>query len=300
MKQLLPPLKSLHAFEVAARHESFLEAADELAVTPGAISRHIKLLENFLETTLFERRSNGVVLTRDGKLYAEKTAAAFLDLSKATLEIKRAKQTRRLIISTLPVFSERWLNPRLPDFQKRNQGVDLQIDFHNGTTTEPMKDVDAWVYYTNGRHLIGNSTLLFPEELVPICSPEVYKQLPPNVTAERVARLPRLHDMFWDTDWQDWARSAGAAEMDLSRGMRFALYSGVIQAACSGMGVAIGHSSMVTEELADGRLVALKHLAVRSPKSYYLIMPEMTASKPIMKKLKSWFQTQVGKDPHPD
>lgn len=296
MKQPLPPLKSLHAFEVAARHESFLEAAEELSVTPGAISRHVKLLENFLETTLFERRSNGVVLTRDGKLYAAKTTAAFRDLTEATYEVKRSRERRRLVISTLPAFSERWLNRRLPEFQRRNKEIDFQIEFHNGTVIEPRNDVDAWVYYSNGRHLSGVVVHLFHEELFPVCSPEVFRQLPPNPDAEQVARMPRLHDMYWDSDWQDWARAAGASEMDLSRGMRFALYSGVIQAACAGMGFAIGHSTMISDELADGRLIALKHLAVRSPKSYYLVMPEMTASKPVMRKLREWFQREARMD----
>lgn len=296
MKRPLPPLKSLNAFEVAARHQSFLDAAEELSVTPGAISRHIKLLENFLGTDLFERRSNGVFLTKAGKRYADRTSLIFKDLAEATLEIKKKVERRRLVISTLPVFSEKWLNHRFPEFQRRNKEVDFQFDFHEGTSVDVRPDVDAYVYYENRRHLSGDVTYLFGEELVPVCSPEFFRKLPARPTADQIAKLPRLHDIFWGDEWQEWARAVGAAEMDLSRGMRFALYSGVIQAACSGMGVAIGHGAMISEELEAGRLIALQHLAIRSPKSYYLVTSTTTASRPIMRKLKDWLQTEARLD----
>lgn len=296
MKKLLPPLKSLQAFEVAGRHESFFDAAEELSVTPGAVSRHVKILETFLGTALFERHSNGVVLTRAGSRYAAKTASLLGQLADATAEIRKVHERRRLVISTLPIFSERWLNHRFPQFQRNNRAIDFQFKFHDGKPTETAGEVDAWVYYSTRKHLKGDVTYLFGEELVPVCSPEFAKKLPTNATADQIARLPRLHDMFWDTDWQEWARAAGTSNLDFSSGMGFALYSGVIQAACSGIGVAMGHSAMIGDELADGRLVALTHLATRSARSYYLVIPELAAAKPIMRKLKDWFQSEAKND----
>jgi LysR family glycine cleavage system transcriptional activator len=281
---------------VAARHGSFIEAAEELSVTPGAISRHIKLLEEFLDTALFDRRSNGVVLTRDGKRYATKTTLALHDLIEATREIKKQRERRRLALSTLPIFSEKWLNQRLPTFQRSNKEVDFQLEFHDGMSVHIREDIDACVYYSNRRRLSGDITFLFGEQLVPICSPDFFRKLPADPTADHIARLPRLHDKFWSDDWQEWARAAGAAEADFTRGMRFALYSGVVQTACAGMGIAIGHSAMIGDELADGRLIALKQFAVRSPKSYYLVIPSIKVSKPMMRKLKDWIQAEARSD----
>ena len=150
MKDVSPPLKSLRAFEAAARHESFLNAATELHVSPGAISRHIKLLEAFLEARLFDRRTNGVILTREGQTYASKVTKFFSDLSAATTEIKLHGKRHRLIISTLPVFSERWLNQRLPTFLQRCPSMNLQIEFHDGIQGLLVGDVDAWVLYSDG------------------------------------------------------------------------------------------------------------------------------------------------------
>lgn len=272
MKEHIPPLKSLRAFEAAARHESFLDAATELHVSPGAISRHVKLLETFLGVRLFDRRSNGVVLTREGRRYASNVTKFFNDLRSATAEMTRSGRRRRLVISTLPVFSDRWLNRRLSTFLQRCPGISLQIEFHDGVQSLLVGDVDAWILYSDGNHPGCHVLRLFGEELVPVCSPELRRTLPADPKAAEVARLPLLHDIYWDEDWPIWGEAMGLVDVDVSAGLRFALYSGVMQSAVDGMGVAIGHLAMVGDELESGRLVAIEGLGFSSPKAYHLVM----------------------------
>ena len=172
MNEIMPPLKSLRAFEAAARHESFLNAATELHVSTGAISRHIKLLEEFLGARLFDRRSNGVVLTPDGRRYASRVTKFFSDLTSATADIKPLGKSRRLIISTLPVFSERWLNRRLSTFLQRCPGTSLQIEFHDGVQGLLVGDVDAWILYSDGIHPGCNVPPLVRRRACPRLQPE--------------------------------------------------------------------------------------------------------------------------------
>ena len=113
--------------------------------------------------------------------------------------------------------------------------------------------------------------------LVPVSSPQLRRTLPAHPKAEQVARLPLLHDIYWSEDWSIWGKAMGLANVDLSFGSRFALYSGVMQAAVNGMGVAMGHGAMIGDELGSGRLVAIDGLALSSPQAYHLVMTESAA-----------------------
>ena len=284
----LPPLNSLKAFEAASRHESFLEAAAEQSVTSGSISRHVRLLERYLGTELFVRRSNGVALTSDGKEYAGKVSGILKDLRIATDRVRKPARERAIVISTLPIFSERWLYRRIPSFRKTFDQAELRVEVHNGEHDTDREDVDAWIMYSKGQHPGYSVTRLFGEEVFPVCSPQFRETLSPRPGADEVIRQPLLHDIYWDTDWPDWARAVGATAGKLAANMRFALYKGVIQAAVDGMGVAVGHGEMVAKELATGKLVPLPHLSVVSGKSYHLIMNPSSANNPTHVRLKEW------------
>ena len=284
----LPPLNSLKAFEAASRHESFLEAAAEQSVTSGSISRHVRLLERYLGTELFVRRSNGVALTSDGKVYAGKVSGILKDLRKATDRVRKPSRERVIVISTLPIFSERWLYRRIPSFRKTFDQAELRVEVHNGEHDTDREDVDAWIMYSKGQHPGYSVTRLFEEEVFPVCSPQFRETLSPRPSADEVIGQPLLHDIYWDTDWPDWARAVGATAGELAANMRFALYKGVIQAAVDGMGIAVGHGEMVAKELATGKLVPFPHLSVVSGKSYHLIMNPSSANNSTHIRLKEW------------
>ena len=284
----LPPLNSLKAFDAAARHESFLDAATEQSVTPGSISRHVRLLERYLGTELFVRRSNAVALTSAGKGYAAKVSGIFRDLRTETDRVRRPESERAIVISTLPIFSERWLYRRIPSFRKAFDRAELRIEAHNGEHDADREDVDAWIMYSKGRHPGYSVTRLFAEEVFPVCSPQFRETLSARPGADEVVAQPLLHDIYWDTDWPDWARAVGATAGELAANMRFALYKGVIQAAVDGMGMAVGHGEMVAKELATGKLVPLPHLSVASEKSYHLVMNASSANDRTLARLKEW------------
>ena len=284
----LPPLNSLKAFEAAGRHESFLEAAAEQGVTSGSISRHVRLLERYLGTELFVRRSNGVTLTSAGKEYAGKVSGILRDLRTATDRVRKPSRNRAIVISTLPIFSERWLYRRIPSFRKAFDRAELRIEVHNGEHDAEREDVDAWILYSKGQHPGYSVTRLFGEEVFPVCSPQFRETLSAHPSADEVIDQLLLHDMYWDTDWPDWAHAVGATAGELAANMRFALYKGVIQAAVDGMGMAVGHGEMVAKELATGKLVPLPHLSVVSEKSYHLIMNASSANNRTLVRLKEW------------
>ncbi len=292
----LPPLNSLKAFEAAARHESFLEAATEHGVTPGSVSRHVRLLERYLGTELFVRRSNGVTLTSAGKDYAAKVRGIFRNLRTETDRVRRPVRDRAIAISTLPIFSERWLYRRIPSFRKAFDRAELRIEAHNGEHDADREDVDAWIMYSKGQHPGYSVTRLFGEEVFPVCSPQFRETLSDRPGADEVVAQPLLHDIYWDTDWPDWARAVGATAGELAANMRFALYKGVIQAAVDGMGMAVGHGEMVAKELATGKLVPLPHLSVASEKSYHLVMNASSANDRTLVRLKEWLLHECAGD----
>ena len=289
----LPPLNSLQAFEAAARHESFLEAAAERSVTAGSISRHVRLLESYLGTELFVRRSNGVALTSAGREYAGKVSGIFRDLRAATDPVRRPSPDRAIVISTLPIFSERWLYRRIPSFRKSFDQAELRVETHNGEHDANREDVDAWILYSKGQHPGYSVTRLFGEAVFPVCSPQFRETLSAHPSADEVIGQPLLHDIYWDTDWPDWARAVGATAGGLAANMRFALYKGVIQAAVDGMGMAVGHGEMVAEDLATGKLVPLAHLSVVPEKSYHLVMNPSSANDRTLVRLKEWLCTNA-------
>ncbi len=284
----LPPLNSLKAFEAAARHESFLEAATEQGVTSGSVSRHVRLLERYLGTELFVRRSNGVALTAAGREYATKVGGILRDLRTATDRVRKPSGERAIAISTLPIFSERWLYRRIRSFRKTFDRAELRIEAHNGEHDADREDVDAWIMYSKGHHPGYSVTRLFGEEVFPVCSPQFRRTLSAHPGADEIIGQPLLHDIYWDTDWPDWARAVGATAGELAANMRFALYKGVIQAAVDGMGMAVGHGEMVAKELATGKLVPLEHLSVASEKSYHLVMNASSANDRTLLRLKEW------------
>ncbi|MDE0000976.1 MAG: LysR substrate-binding domain-containing protein [Rhodospirillaceae bacterium] len=284
----LPPLNSLQAFEAAGRHQSFLEAAAEQQVSSGAISRHVRILERYLGTELFVRLRNGVTLTSAGKAYARSVSGIFRDLKTATDGVKKPSADDAIVISTLPIFADRWLFHRIRSFRDAFGPTRLQVECHDREHDVNPEDVDAWILYSDGHHPGYSVTRLFGEAIFPVCSPEFRQTLSARPTADEVLRQPLLHDKWWDTDWPDWARAGGAAGGGLDASIRFALYKGVIQAAVDGLGMAVGHAEMLAEELDAGKLVPLTHLSVDSGKHYHLVMGASAANNRVRIRLREW------------
>ena len=241
-----------------------------------------------------------MALTSAGKAYAGEVGGIFRELRTATDRVRKPSRNRAIAISTLPIFAERWLYRRIPSFRKAFDLAELRIEAHNGEHDADREDVDAWILYSKGRHPGYSVTRLFGEEVFPVCSPQFRETLSARPDAEEVIGQPLLHDIYWDTDWPDWARAVGARAGELAANMRFALYKGVIQAAVDGMGMAVGHGEMIAKELATGKLVPLEHLSVASEKSYHLVMNPSSANNRTLVRLKEWLVQECAGRELPD
>ena len=296
MPDTLPPLKALRAFVAAARHESFLEAGEELSISPGAISRHVKILEGFLNSSLFLRRSNGVELTGSGQIYLEKTEPILMALSDVTRSFLTEAEDQVLVISTLPIFAEKWLGPHLPAFRKLHPSIRLQIENREGIDAKFRPDIDAKVVYTDHPPESVQATYLFGESLVPVCGPAIRKALGENPLPEEILCQTRLRDIHWRDDWTIWAKAFGYDDDLLPPELSFALYNLVIQSAKSNIGIAIGHTAMIRKELENLELFALEDYSVRSPASYYLIAPRNRPESYNLATFRNWISDQSKRD----
>ncbi|MCP3722495.1 transcriptional regulator GcvA [Paraburkholderia sp. CNPSo 3272] len=256
MKPVLPPLNALRAFEAAGRLGSFKDAATELHVTPGAVSQQMRLLEEWLGASLFERHNRRVELTPAAKSYLAEIGPLFEQLSQATARYG-APQTvsRTLSVNAPATFTLRWLVPRLAKFRAGHPGIDVKVETSN-EPLESLKDDYDLVIRGGPDTFYGYSMLPFlPEERLPVCSPTLLKRMPlrspgdlREYTLLHTSSLPRL--------WPDWLASAQIPELRPAAALTFDHFFLTLQAAIDGIGIAMGPTALVADDLAAGRLVA--------------------------------------------
>jgi LysR family glycine cleavage system transcriptional activator len=273
-------LPALRAFEAAARHASFVKAAAELGVTPGAISQQVKVLEQHLDVALFRRQARGVRLTAAGQAYLPGIAEGFDRLARATLQLRDPEAgdalAGRLSITVLPSFAAGWLVRRLPEFRARHPAIDLVIRSERQTVDLHRDEADLAIRYGLGDFLNLEATQLLREEIFPVCAPALLNAAPPLRAPEDLRAHALLHDAGalgnepW-IRWQPWLDSWGLdafGQGDAVRkpGLHFTDSVQLYQAALLGQGVALGRSVLIGDELAAGRLV--RPFAIARPSSY--------------------------------
>src|SRR5215510_4660728 len=239
MSARLPSLNGLRAFEAAARHLSFTQAASELNVTQTAISHQIKRLEQELGVRLFIRQNRALTLTAEASEYLPGVRAAFNDLRLATDRLLRREDDHVLTVSTLASLAAKWLLPRLSAFQEAHPGIDVRITTSTNLVDFQRDNVDAAIRYGRGQWPGVRAEWLMRDELFPVCSPELLKGKKPLKKPEDLADHVLLHSSSGnDDDWRLWLTAAGLPA-DLSRqpGVTFDLIFMTIQAAIDGLGV---------------------------------------------------------------
>jgi len=263
----LPPLNGLRAFEAAARTGSFVAAAQELHVSPSAISRLVRLLEQRLEVSLFERLANGLVLTERGAAYLSELSGAFHRIAQATERV-RAATSEALLIGAGPTLAMRWLIPRLPAFHAQHPQIDVRLSTSIDGADPLRADWTAAIRMGDGAWPDLTSRYLFTADLFPVCAPALGARLHEpadleHVTILQVASAPE--------DWGLWLKSAGVRIADLHRAQQFDYAAFALQAAVDGLGVAMARAPFVADDLAAGRLVRPFELAVPKGRGWYLI-----------------------------
>ena len=263
-----PPLNALRAFEAAARLGGFTRAAEELSVTPGAISQHIRALEDWAGAPLFERRSQGVALTQQGARLAPKFTDAFDRLGEAVRDLRAVTPDPVIQIAALPSVAQLWLLPRMRDIRAALPGVKLTVSALEAppNLSREMFDLSLFIRIPGE---VRDEVILQEDAIMPVCAPELAAQIN---TPDDLARQVLLHDESWIGDWQHWAEAMGCALPEAGQGLRFTLYSMALEEAMNGAGVLMGHAALVQRALDDGRLVAPFQGRIRTGRSLVLEM----------------------------
>jgi LysR family glycine cleavage system transcriptional activator len=271
--QTLPSLNAIRAFEVAARNRSFSRAANELHVTQGAISRHIKTLEQTLNCQLFLRHPQGVELTDAGEQLLPDLTASFERITRAIRQV--AVSDKELKIISAPTLAIRWLMPYLQQYQEENPDIRISTSWFKSSYDEFYEGgfdigIDNVSSAEGGRPDGLESFYLKSESLTPVCSPEYLKSIPTITQPHDLADLTIIHSSLNRWDWTLWFKSTGVAISDVKKERVFDTEEMAIRAAITGMGIAVVDINLVQSELNDGRLVAPVDIVVREGTGYYL------------------------------
>jgi LysR family glycine cleavage system transcriptional activator len=296
-RRRLPPLNALRAFEAAARHLNFSRAADELSVTPGAVSQQIQNLEDYVGVALFKRTPKGLLLTDPAQIALPALREAFDRLAEAASMLTAAVDGRRLTVSAPPSFASKWLLPRLGDFETAHPEVDVWVSAGMELTDFASGEVDLAVRYGAGRYPGLEVSRLMQETVLPVASPDLLAQHPLDSPAD-LANHVLLHDGSPDADescpdWTMWLAARGVKGVDGARGPRFNQSSLVIEAAVAGRGVALAKRTLAQADLDAQRLVAPLQIATAVDFAYYLVHPRAKGRLPQVKAFNAWIAAEA-------
>lgn len=289
-----PTISGLRALEVAARHLSFLNAAKELNVTPGAISRQIQTLEEYLGAPLFIRQHKRVDLTPLGRDYVAEIRAPLNRIGAATKRIRGGSGTGGTIsICVYPTFAIRWLVPRWGRFYNRHPEIDVRLTTSLNPVDFTRDDYDLAISVGESDANWGRlrAHKLLDIEVFPVCSPELAQKIK---TPEDLAQQTLIHDAPRPDDWRLWLRKAGVSSLDPEKGLRFESLNLAFQAAIEGIGVAMGISGMIAGDLEQGRLVRLFDISRISGRPFHVIYPQARASDPKLVAFRDWLLEEAG------
>lgn len=284
----LPPLAALRAFEAAARHQSFKQAANELAVTPTAISHQVKLLEATLRMRLFRRGVRRVDLTPEGQRLFPVLRDGFDRIDQVLAEL-RLPRREILTLSSTPLFTARWLVPRVDSFRELNPGVDLRLHATVETVDLLGGEADAAIRYGRGPFPGLIAKTLAAQYFVPMCSPSLGPVRP-----DQLGRLPLLHSEWYrqgpeTPTWARWGEVSGVPEVDWTKGVTFTDESHTIQAAIAGHGIALLSPLLLAPELEIGSLVQPFGPAI-SGLHFHLVYPDSPQSVRRCAALETWLE----------
>lgn len=298
MTRPLPPLTALRAFEATARHLSFTRAADELSVTPAALSHQIRGLEDLLGERLFLRKVRQIALTPAGELLYPGLHAAFTQIRQTVDLLESRSSDRVLVISAPPGFTAKWLAPRLYRFMMAHPEIDTRVSASTALATFGADGVDVAIRNTTGsfqglwvRRLVGIT-------LLPVVSPRLVAEFGSLDHPSRLAELPLIHDDMLGKlpgmpNWSNWFEAAGVTGVDLTRGVRFSSADHALEAACEGAGVLLGQRVLAHEDLRNGRLVAPFALELEAGRSFQVVCPDGHQARPKIKAFCDWLDSEV-------
>lgn len=311
MAYRLPPLATFRTFEAAARHLSFKKAAEELHVTPAAVSQQIKQLENYLGVLLFQRRPHALKLSEDGLLIFPNIRDG-LDLFAAAVESTRRSKAQALNVVAPPSFAARWLVPRLARFSSVHPDVAIRISSSADNIDGPQTSLDPKKELLDPRRETGEVAIRFGMGLYPgyqvekiltpdyvlVCSPRLLTGEAPLLAPQDLSRHILIHDesiLLADQrpSWQEWFNLAGIGDIDTERGPRFSNTVMVLEAVLEGQGVGLVLTPLVEADVAAGRLCIPFDISLPSRFSYFFVMSKAVATQPMVIAFRQWLYSEV-------
>jgi LysR family glycine cleavage system transcriptional activator len=289
--------KGIQAFEAAARLSSFALAAEEMFVTPSAVSHQIKLLEDQFGVRLFHRVHRAVVLTDAGRRFAEEISAAFQRIDGAMRELGRTEKSDILTVHSTPSFATQWLMPRLARFSSLNPDIDVRINASAQVPDLIAGGVDIDIGF-GVRRLQPPGTLVLdlpPETIVPLCAPSLADGAKPIHQPEDLSRHTLIHSEGCLVSWRDWSRQHRKIKLDMTRGLRFDRSFMAISAAVDGLGVCFESLLLVQRELASGSLVAPLGEDGLKIQGYTLNLLKSRADVPKISSFQDWLFSELEK-----
>lgn len=283
----LPPLNPLRAFEAAARHRSFTLAAKELGVTQGAVSRHVRALEDRLGFALFDRTAGGLELLPGSRPFAATVSEAFGRILAATESLIATHAHAVLVVRGYTTFLTRWLIPRLPGFQDLHPDVDVRLVSGSTPIDFDREPVDVAVRYGRGRWRGCRADLLFVDELLPVCRPG-YLDACGATAADPFGAATLLHHNLRPSDWADWFEASGQPAPARGRARYFEDLGIIYESARAKLGIAMGQRVYVEDDLKAGDLVAPFATLLRRPLGYYLVSRDDRAELPKVRAFRDW------------
>lgn len=291
----LPPLTALRTFETAGRLLSFTMAAEELGVTPGAVSRQIKVLEDFLGIQLFIRSGREVSLTKSGSVYLDDMTEAFARIRNATSLLIGVPDDAPLRVSTSATFTMRWLMPRLMSFHSKHADSTLQLTMSLAPVDFQRDDLDATLKlgYEDTPHAVVRT--LFRPDLVPVCSRKLLEGGERLLSIDDLNRHTLLHSSARPGNWNLWLKKVGRPDITGGRRLEFESSSLAYQAAIDGIGIAMAQLPLVLQDLRSGQLVMPFLATVPDSEVYNFIWPDRTPRNRNFQPFRDWIIAEAQK-----
>ena len=291
-----PPLIAACSFEAAARHKSFLKAANELNVTPTAISHQVKRLEAYLGQALFVRLNRAVELTAAGTALAATLEDVFVRLERA-LDPAAHQLRSTIVISAMPSLSANWLAQRFPAFEARHPQWQVRLDIDDALADFKSGKVDLALRYGPGKYPGLHARRWMQANVFPVCSPALLKRVA-LAQPQDLARHTLIHtSLDWmrgrPPGWSQWLREAGVDTIDATRGPQFTNIYMALEAALAGHGVALAPAALVEHDLREGRLVKPLALELDNPYCFWIVCPRQSLQDDKIKALSSWLMQQA-------
>ncbi|OLL27187.1 LysR family transcriptional regulator [Burkholderia sp. SRS-W-2-2016] len=290
----LPPLQTLRAFEATARLMSMTLAAEELHVTHGAVSRHVKTLETHLGVPLFRRLTRRIVLTDEGAEFHAAVARLLGELTREAERLRANESGSRMTISTSVSFASKWLAPRLHSLKTLHPELDIHLDVTDLNVDLEDGLVDAAVRYGAGRYAGAQSERILEEFVTPVCSTRYRDEMGGLPDPASLTRCTLLHEARMLANWDQWFAFAGVDRRRTVRGSAYSHGSMAIEAAIRGEGVALGRSVLVRDDIMAGRLVApFPQLQLKAERGYDLVYRVGSRDDRKVKVLRDWLTSEV-------